>query len=170
MESINSVTVEYLDRVIELYRSASAKMKEMGIDQWDEIYPNSSTITNDIESGTMFGYFIDDTLCAVQVLNDTQSEEYSQVEWKFKDTHPLVLHRLCVAPDYQNRGIAKKMVLFAEEYAHVNGFRTIRFDSFVDNPVSTGIYRKMGFIESGIVKFRKGDFHCFEKKTMHYQG
>ncbi len=161
--------MEMIDRVMEIFRSATVRMQEMNIDQWDEVYPDRKTVENDIESGNLYGYFDDKELCAVQVLNTEESPEYSQVDWKYSDSKPLVLHRLCVAPEYQNRGIAGKMIHFAEEFAEKNRYRTIRFDAFKGNPVSLKIYEKMGYRISGTVRFRKGDFHCFEKKTSFYR-
>ncbi|HRX16501.1 MAG TPA: GNAT family N-acetyltransferase [Spirochaetota bacterium] len=115
----------------------------------------------------MYGYFVNDRLCAVQVINTVQEDEYLQVGWTYTDNNPLVLHRLCVSPEYQNRGIARKMILFAENYAEENNYRTIRFDAFMENPISVNIYRKMGYNVAGTVRFRKGDFFCFEKRQFN---
>ncbi|MDA3901785.1 MAG: GNAT family N-acetyltransferase [Spirochaetes bacterium] len=102
------------------------------------------------------------------MLNNVQSEEYSQINWTYHDNNPLILHRLCVSPEYQNRGIAKEMILFAENYAEQNGFKTIRFDAFVKNPISVAIYNKMGYECCGVVEFRKGEFFCFEKRIISH--
>jgi RimJ/RimL family protein N-acetyltransferase len=165
---IKIVSIEMFEKVLNIYKSATQKMEEMNIHQWDEVYPDSETIHNDITSSTMYGYFIGSELCAIQVINNIQSIEYSQINWKYTDNNPVVLHRLCVDPMFQNKGISKQMILFAENFAIENKYKTIRFDAFINNPISVNIYRKMGFIESGIITFRKGDFYCFEKKTIHY--
>lgn len=165
---IRLVTMDSFGAVMLVFRSAIGRMEEMNIQQWDEVYPDETVIRDDIEKGSLYGYFQGDELCAVQVLNPIQAPEYAQIEWKYPDNNPLVLHRLCVAPRHQNKGISREMIRFAEKYAVENLYKTIRFDAFVDNLISVGIYRKMGYIDSGIVRFRKGDFYCFEKKTVHY--
>ena len=165
---IKPVKIGSIDRAMEIFRSAVSDMEKKNIRQWDEVYPDRETVSEDILSGTMYGYFVGEVLCAVQVINQIQSPEYSQIDWKYRDENPLVLHRLCVDPEYRNRGIAKQMILFAEKYAADNGFRTIRFDAFINNPVSVHIYEKAGYFNSGTVRFRKGDFYCFEKKTVNY--
>jgi len=167
---IKIVSISMLDRIMEIYSSAIKRMEELNIYQWDDVYPNKELIQNDIASNTMYGYFVNSDLCAIQVINTIQSPEYSQIQWKFKDINPLVLHRLCVDPEFQNQGISKEMIFFAEKYAVENNFKTIRFDAFINNNISVNIYKKMGFIDSGIVNFRKGGFYCFEKKTIHYCG
>jgi ribosomal protein S18 acetylase RimI-like enzyme len=168
MESYSLIAIDRIDDVMVIYRSATEKMNRQNIHQWDEVYPDRETIERDIRNETLYGFFLDGGLCAVQVCNEIQSPEYAQIEWAYSDERPLVLHRLCVDPSHQNKGISKKMIRYAEEYAERHGYRCIRFDAFVENPISVAIYRKMGFVESGIVKFRKGDFYCFEKKTCHW--
>ncbi len=165
---IKLISTDMAEGVMKIYRPAIRCMEEMNIRQWDDIYPDKEIIADDIESGSMFGYFQEQTLCAVQVINSIQSPEYSRINWKYKDNNPLVLHRLCVSPEHWNKGIAKQMILFAEKYAEDNNYKTIRFDAFTDNPVSVNLYKKMGYINSGIVRFRKGDFYCFEKKTSRF--
>jgi GNAT superfamily N-acetyltransferase len=168
MSTLKLITIDKLEEVMEIYRDATRKMDEMKILQWDEEYPSREIVEKDILSRTMYGYFEGDELCAVGVLNEEQSEEYKEVAWKFPDDKPLVLHRLVVSPKHQNKGISKQMIRFSEEYAEKNRYKTIRFDAFMENPVSTGVYKRAGYIVSGTVTFRKGEFYCFEKKTVHY--
>lgn len=168
MEAHRQIGPEYLDLAMDIYRCATSRMDEQNIPQWDEVYPDRAAIERDIAEGSLYGLFIHGLLHAVQVMNEKQDESYSAMPWRYPDERPLVLHRLCVDPAFQNAGVGRRMVRYAEEFAEANGYRTIRFDAFVDNPISVGIYRKMGFSDCGIVRFRKGDFYCFEKKTSHY--
>ncbi|MBE0649730.1 MAG: GNAT family N-acetyltransferase [Bacteroidales bacterium] len=168
MSTIKLVTVKRLAEVMEIYRDATRKMDEMNIFQWDKDYPTWEIIEEDIRAKTMYGYFEEDEICAVGVLNEKQSEEYKEIQWNFPDDKPLVLHRLVVSPKHQNKGISKQMIRFSEEYAEKHQYKTIRFDAFMKNPVSTGVYQRAGYTISGTVTFRKGEFYCFEKKTSHY--
>lgn len=167
MNPIKLVTINRLTEVMQIYQSATRKMEEMHIFQWDEKYPSREIIEKDIKARTMYGYFEGDEICAVGVLNEDQSEEYKEVRWHFPDPKPLVLHRLVVSPKHQNKGISKQMIRFAEAFAEKHQYKTIRFDAFMKNPVSTNVYKKAGYIISGTVTFRKGNFYCFEKKTSH---
>lgn len=168
MGNIKLVTLERFAEVMQIYKLATRKMDEMNIFQWDESYPNPEIIEKDIKHQSMYGYFEGDEICAVQVLNESQSDEYKEINWQFPDEKPLVLHRLVVSPKHQGKGISKQMIRFAEEFAEKNQYKTIRFDAYMKNPISNNVYRKAGYIVSGMVKFDKGDFYCFEKKTVHY--
>ena len=163
MNHIELIKTAELNNVELIVKLAIASMIAMQIFQWDDIYPNRQVLEDDLKNGWMYGYYSDSELCGIITLNNRQSPEYSDIVWKYKDENPLVIHRMCVAPNHQVKGIAKTLIAFAEDFALKNHHKTIRLDAFVNNPIATGIYRKLGYIERGIVKFRKGDFYCFEK-------
>jgi ribosomal protein S18 acetylase RimI-like enzyme len=153
-----------LDNVMRIVGSAINKMRENGVEQWDEVYPDLETFRQDVNSKTLYGYYnAENKLCGFLALNSDQPEEYFSIDWKHSDERPLAVHRLCVDPKYQGHGIAKKLIKFTEEYAAENNYQSIRLDAFCDNSVSCAMYRKLGYVERGIVNFRKGRFYCFEK-------
>ena len=164
METIELVLPSELEKVLKIYKAAIQKMEEMQIFQWDEKYPDVLTIENDIKNKKLYGFFINDLLCGIQALDNIQPEEYKKINWHFSDNNPLVIHRLCVDPNYQNIGIARKLLLFSEVYSKKYNFKTIRLDAYAKNPISNTIYKKLDYIKRGIITFRKGDFICYEKE------
>ena len=163
MHTIKLLKADSTGEIMKLIARATATLDEKGIPQWDEIYPDRKTIAHDIENGTLYGLMDEDTIAGILVLNENQDKEYGEVAWDLDDEKPLVLHRLCLNPDYQGRGLSKVMMGFVEDYARGNGYRSIRLDAFTLNPISLSLYRSLGFIARGEVSFRKGRFICFEK-------
>jgi RimJ/RimL family protein N-acetyltransferase len=53
---------------------------------------------------------------------------------------------------------------FAEQHALAVGYRTVRLDAFVDNPVALHLYERLGYRDAGTVRHRTGRFRCFEKE------
>ena len=43
--------MEDVDRILELIEMAKSSLKEMGIDQWQNGYPNREKIENDVNKG-----------------------------------------------------------------------------------------------------------------------
>ena len=43
--------MEDVDRILELIKMAESSLKEMGIDQWQNGYPNREKIENDVNKG-----------------------------------------------------------------------------------------------------------------------
>lgn len=146
-------------------RAASAAMLEKGIDQWDEVYPNLAVLKKDIGKGDLFVLDEDGAIKGMVVLNEFQDKEYADVRWKLTEGRPLVVHRLCVHPEFQGMGAARRLMAFAEDYAQKNGYSSIRLDTFTQNPTSVALYAKLGYAEAGTVTFRKGVFYCFEKEV-----
>ena len=160
---IKKITLKDFDIVKDLFKSVTADMSSAGIDQWDDKYPSYDILTEDITSGSAFGYFIENKPEAYIVLNEKYDREYDEVEWQYDHGNSLIIHRLAVHPDFQNRGIAKSMMNFAEIFASENKYSAIRFDAFEKNHKSVNFYEKLGYSIPGTVRFRKGIFCCFEK-------
>jgi GNAT superfamily N-acetyltransferase len=138
-------------------------MRQQGIEQWDELYPDRATLERDIAAGTLFIASEQGAIQGMIVLNELQPKEYETVPWRDHDGRPLVVHRLAVAPAWQGRGVASQLMQFAETYGRRNGYGAIRLDAFVHNPSALRLYARLGYRNAGTVQFRKGPFHCFEK-------
>jgi putative acetyltransferase len=99
-------------------------------------------------------------------INEKFPEEYNAVDWKITGGKNLALHRLCVKPGMQGKGFAKKLVIFAENFASMNHYKSIRLDAFSKNPAALKLYESMGYNKAGSCNFRKGLFFCFEKEMI----
>jgi ribosomal protein S18 acetylase RimI-like enzyme len=161
--NIGKVTPAELAGVMQLIRAAIHEMEDQAIYQWDEFYPDMAVITGDIATGTLYAIRSDTDIQGILVLNEIQPPEYGTIAWADQTGRPLVLHRLCVHPAFQGRGLAKKLVAFAENYACSHEYSSIRLDAFVQNPVAVRLYQDLHYQSRGRVTFRKGDFFCFEK-------
>ena len=53
--------------------------------------------------------------------------------------------------------------------AHLVTDCIIRLDAFGDNPGAIALYRKLGYWEAGMVRFRRGEFLCFEKSLVEFK-
>jgi ribosomal protein S18 acetylase RimI-like enzyme len=147
----------------EVVRGCIAVMESQGIHQWDDIYPDPKTLRDDIETKTLWAARIDGRIVGMIVLNEIQPREYEQLSWRFGG-RILVVHRLMVAPAFQNQKLAVNLMRFAQEYAAANKYDAIRLDAFIQNPYAVRLYRRLEYLEAGTVEFRKGAFLCFEKK------
>lgn len=157
---------EELDAILELTRSCGKHMRENGIDQWDENYPDRGSLERDIANKTLFAYRKGGDILGIVVLNETQDPEYAEMNWSTSEfNRNLVVHRLAVSPDQQGKGIARKIMDFAEEWALENNFDAIRLDTFSQNPRNQRFYKKRGYSEVGSVFLsykKKHPYFCYE--------
>ena len=155
--------IEDLQEVFALFQSGIQSMRDNGIDQWDEIYPDKKILQEDIEKGEMFLGFCEGKPASAFVLNGEYDEQYRNGDWLNKDGNFLVLHRLCVNYKFQGKGISKITLQYIEDLAKSMGAASIRLDVFPKNPKACALYQKNGFQKTGIVHFRKGEFFLMEK-------
>ena len=163
---ISAAELSELDNILALTRACGKHMRENGIDQWDENYPDIDSLRGDIESQTLFAYRENGEVIGIVVLNEKQDEEYYQINWSTsEDQRNLVVHRLAVLPDHQGKGIARKLMDFAEDYAKKEGYDAIRLDTFSQNPRNQRFYEKRNYDKLGSVylKYKKDHpYYCYE--------
>lgn len=152
-----------IEPVCKLVASAIGEMENRGIFQWDDIYPTKEDFLDDIHKRTLFVGILDHDISVVFTINKECDEQYQNGVWKKPDSEYRVIHRLCVAPAYQNRGIAKETLVFIENELRKTGVESIRLDVFCNNPYALSLYRNNGYKDVGIASWRKGEFFLMEK-------
>ncbi|MBQ0050546.1 MAG: GNAT family N-acetyltransferase, partial [Treponema sp.] len=91
---------------------------------------------------------------------------YKNGNWSYNGENFLVIHRLCVNPEFQNRGIGKFICLEIETMARLKNCQSIRLDCFTLNPISLKLYASLGYRETGFADWRKGRFVLMEKTNL----
>ena len=150
--------------VMTLYRRAILNMDEQHIYQWDEIYPDRHIIREDVARGRMEVGRIDGSIAVAFVIEFCKSDDYEDANWCYDDENIAVLHRLCVHPAYQGRGVAREAMDYIEQSVLDRGVHTVRLDAFSQNPYALRLYERRGYEKAGEITFRKGLFYLYEKK------
>ena len=130
-----------IDDVFSVFSNAIVNMEKQNIHQWDDIYPDKAII-----------------------LSEEYDKEYKNGKWQWPNARFCVIHRLCVSPDFQNRGIAAETLKYIENLCKSQGYDSIRLDCFTKNPYSRKLYDKAGYSVVGYADWRKGRFELREKK------
>lgn len=156
-------TLEDLDALMGLVGEVVAAMREEGIDQWDEIYPDRQKLDADVKAGNLFVCAEGSGILAMMVLDENPHPTYAGVAWSIPARRPLVVHRLCVSPRFRKAGLARRLMALAESRAADAGHDAIRLDAFTLNPAALRLYDSLGYRRAGAVALRKGLFIVFEK-------
>lgn len=160
----SKATAEQIAEIASVYSGAIAAMETSGIHQWDDIYPDIQTITDDIIKNQMYIGTTNGRIAVCFTLSEDCDEEYKNGNWKYPDSKFCVIHRLCVAPEFQHKGIASETMVYIENICRTAGYETIRLDCFTQNPHSQRLYDKAGYKITGYADWRKGRFELREKK------
>jgi len=154
-----------LENIMKMYKSCVKGMLENGIDQWDDTYPNTEIISEDLNVGTYYVAEIDETIIGGVNIDRNQDDTYLTLDWEDKSDSFLVVHRLGVKEELWNKKIGKDLMLFTENLVIEKGLKSIRLDTYSGNPKAMEFYRRLGYSELGTIDLKpdKEKYYCFEK-------
>jgi len=155
-----------IDDICTLVDGAIKKMESQEIFQWDEFYPTKDDFQRDIEKESLFLALDEDEIAAFYVISDESDEAYNFADWKCDADTSYILHRFCVSPFFQNKGIGREVLLHIENQIRNMGFESVRLDVFTKNPFAQRLYRNNGYEVTGHADWRKGRFDLMEKKLI----
>jgi len=162
MISCRRGTQDDLGIVCAMIEAAKERMRSQGIDQWDGSYPAREDFERDISEKTLYIAQEDGEPAAVYVISEECEPEYLECRWEYEKA--CVLHRFCVSPDRQGRGIGKQVLKKIEDQLSGMGYGSVRLDVFSENPHAVRLYEKSGYVRRGHADWRKGRFWLMEKK------
>lgn len=137
---------------------------------WSADYPGESVIQNDLRQGNCWIYHIDKRMGALIVLDENGEPAYASVNWLFTAAPVLYMHRLCVHPEFQDRGIATQLVKFADDFARKKAYKVLRLDVYKYNPKALHLYEKSGYEIRGLITRGEYDFYAMEKRVSGKRG
>lgn len=150
---IQKATLADIDFILTIIDEARTIMRENGnTTQWNNGYPSSATILEDITNEHAFICKVDNEIvgyfCFVQ--GDNPDPNYAVIEGNWLNDNPYgVIHRL--ASGKKVRGIAKKAFDFA--FSKNNN---IRVDTHHDNLPMQNFLKKIGFTYCGVIYVSDG--------------
>ena len=154
-----------LDNIMLMYKSCVKGMLANNIDQWDETYPNSGVIMEDLIAQTYFVAIEKNIIIGGINIDQNQDKTYLDIDWSDTSNQFLVVHRLAVKVEFWNDGIGKSLMLFTENLVIEKGLNSIRLDTYSGNPKAMEFYRRLGYRELGSINLKpdKNEYYCFEK-------
>ena len=130
---IRSANSGDLSRILEIYGAAKQSLRAMGIDQWQDGYPNADSVRTDIENGTGCVLVENGAViatAAVYVGHETTYDRICGGSWRTDAPVYGIIHRIAVAPQAKNKGAASTGVTttfgFVARFENLSLFRRIR--------------------------------------------
>lgn len=155
---------EDIDSICELVAAAIVHMQEQKIFQWDEIYPTREDFLKDLQESTLFVGMIEGEVAVTFTVNQTCDPKYDDGDWQYPEEEYRIVHRLCVNPKFQGRGVAGRALRYIEEELRVQKVGAVRLDAFSKNPTAIALYTGNGYEKRGFADWRMGRFYLMEKK------
>ncbi len=146
------------DEIVSLIRAVVDRLNQIGIPQWDEVYPKASDVDDDLRKKELYVVRSESGIAGIVTLNRECDPAYENGDWLYQGPDYAVVHRLCVSPSMQGCGIGNQMMRMVEAMLTESGVKNIRLDAFSQNPYSLKLYRKLGYRVAGEAVWRKGLF------------
>ncbi|CAM4103796.1 GNAT family N-acetyltransferase [Gillisia limnaea] len=165
MNKIRLSEVKDLREIKSLTEACAVAMQEKGIFQWNEHYPSLEKLQADIEKRELFVLEDQGKILGIIVLTGFMDREYIPINWLTKNSNNLYIHRFAVHPLVWSKGFGQKLMGFAENYARLNNFVSVRLDTFSKNKRNQRFYESRGYHKLGDIYFPKQSedpFHCYE--------
>lgn len=163
---IRKACITDLIQIKKITEACTKKLIEQNIFQWTGKYPSLTVFEKDIEEEALYAYLDNGKIVGCIMFSEEKDQLYETINWLTQDDQNLYIHRLAVHPKNQKKGIARKLMDFAENIAKENRMKSIRLDTFSKNLRNIRFYKARGYTNLGDVYFvnqSKDPFHCFEK-------
>ena len=110
-------------------------------------HPTDAMIQSYIDGQEMYLFMDGQNVVGMTAITMYQGEDYHAVIWSqnLKDDEVASLHILTVVPEYQGKGVSKKMMEEIFSLAMEKGKKAIRLDTLVSNIPAQHMYEKLGF-------------------------
>ncbi|WP_026583879.1 GNAT family N-acetyltransferase [Bacillus sp. J33] len=152
-----------LEEIMNIVKKTVDIMESENNDQWNRTYPQDKDFMDDIEEGSLYTAVLNGIVVGSITVDQNQAEEYHGTEWR-RDEPCYVFHRLAVDPQIRGKGIASKLISFAENYAVEQGVPYMRTDTYSLNKKAQSLFEKNGYIKVGkIYMDRDNPFYCYDK-------
>ena len=153
-------------RVLEIIEDGKNYLKEQGIDQWQDGYPNKEVIEADIKNSCSYILEEDGTIIGTTVIGFDGESTYDKIyegQWLSNEKY-AVIHRMAVASLYRNRGISNLLMEYVERLVLDKGISSIKIDTHKRNIPMRKFLEKMGYVYCGIIFLEDGKERvAFEK-------
>ena len=169
---IRKTTNEDIDALMCIFGEARKTIAALGIDQWQDGYPNNEVICGDVKReysycAQLVGEGGEGDPCATFALVGDGDPCYDRIcdgAWLADcgkselgpDIKYLAIHRVAISVACRGSGIASQMIAFATEYARSLGKISLRIDTHEGNVVMRRSLEKCGFLHVGVIHLADG--------------
>ncbi len=143
------------EAILAVMEEAKAFLRERGVDQWQDGYPNRETIMADIAAGRGWAFDCLDTgeLAGYECVSMEPEACYPGIDgkWLTEGENYAVIHRTMAAAKFRGTRLSGEMFSFAEELASGMGKQSVRVDTHRDNAPMNRLCEKRGYTYCGVV-------------------
>jgi len=148
----------------EIIQYAIAQRKQDGSDQWQDGYPNETTLQHDLDNGNAYVITEGDTVLAYAAIIFDKEPAYENIEGKWLTySDYAVVHRVAASKLAKGKAVGMNLFQMIEGLCRDKKIYSIKVDTNFDNKPMLKILEKLNYTYCGEVYFRGGARKAFEK-------
>jgi hypothetical protein len=163
-------TKKDLTSIMAIIGDAQEYLKEQNIDQWQNDYPNTDIIINDILNKE--SYLVksnSDNVIATAMFSTRLEPTYKVIDGKWMSSNSDsygVIHRMAIAKKNRRSGVSKFIFKAFEIFLKENKIKSMRIDTHVDNTGMQNLLLKLNYNYCGIIYLENGDLRLAYEKLI----
>ena len=144
-------------QIVEIINQAKAYLKENGIPQWQNGYPDACDVLDDIQKGGAYCACENGEVIGYSYISSLAEPNYTVIDgaWFNDDTY-IVIHRICVDSSMKGKNVASLFIEKAKEIGREKGIFNIRIDTHEKNASMQRMVEKNVFKKTGIIYVKDG--------------
>lgn len=159
-------TLSDINSIMRIIEQAKEYFKENNIDQWQDNYPNYTTIKNDIDKEESYVLIDDNDILATVALSFNGENNYGVIydgKW-LSNSNYAVIHRVAVDKNHKGKGLSGEIFNTLEKICLDNNVSSIKIDTHKENTSMRRFLEKNGFKYCGVIYLEdKSERIAFEK-------
>lgn len=158
--NLRKAEISDIDTILRIIGEAQAQMARLGIDQWQNGYPDRAAIAADIEGGVGLILESSEGIAAYCAAIFGEEPTYARIDdgkWLTdNDSRYVVVHRLAVAERFKKQGVATDFMRRVERIAIERGCDSFRVDTHHDNLYMQALCARLSFARCGVIYVSDG--------------
>ncbi|WP_346236224.1 N-acetyltransferase family protein [Niabella insulamsoli] len=164
---LRQASIEDAAAIWQILQEAIERRRRDGSLQWQDGYPNTETVQQDIASGAGYVLLCNNIIVAYAALLFNNEPAYENIDGAWLTNGDfMVVHRVAVSDQVAGKGFAALFFREMEVIAKAHHVFSIKVDTNFDNPAMLHILHKSGYIYCGEVMLRGAPRKAFEKRLV----
>ncbi len=148
--------IEDIPKIMIVINDAKSYLAAQNIDQWQNGYPNTAQVENDIKKGESYVLVNDENLVLATAMFTLRKEPtYKKVidgNWLVSEEEIYgVIHRMAIKKEYRKFGLATLLFNEFHQQLKVNDIQSLKIDTHEDNLGMQSLLKKLGYVYCGII-------------------
>ncbi|QVY66492.1 GNAT family N-acetyltransferase [Polaribacter sp. Q13] len=147
--------IEDVSEIMMIIDDAKNYLASLNIDQWQNGYPNTTQVENDINNKESYVVVNDkNTVMATSMFTTNPEPTYKVIDgnWLVDETKTYgVIHRMAIKKEFRKFGLATFLFDEFHQQLKKNNIQSLKIDTHEDNLGMQSLLKKLGYSYCGII-------------------